>query len=123
MINLLAALGFLVTTPRRRPDVLDRRRETVEHPFGSIKRWMSQGTILMCGREKVRAEFHLYKPKRYPKNQTTSLFSQQPTLCPHLHRRYRPERLRHYPLHHRRLTTRCPIASPPPRPHRPEDWP
>lgn len=23
-----------------RPEVLDQRRETVEHPFGSIKQWM-----------------------------------------------------------------------------------
>ena len=24
-----------------RPDILDRRREIVEHPFGSIKQWMN----------------------------------------------------------------------------------
>ena len=24
-------------------EILDRRRETVEHPFGSIKQWMNQG--------------------------------------------------------------------------------
>ena len=42
-----------------RPDVLDRRRETVEHPFGTIKQWMNQGTFLMRGLEKVRAEFSL----------------------------------------------------------------
>ena len=41
------------------PDVLDRRRETVEHPFGSIKQWMNQGAFLMRGLEKVRAEFSL----------------------------------------------------------------
>ena len=43
----------------KRPDVLDRRRETVEHPFGSIKQWMNQGAFLMRGLEKVRAEFSL----------------------------------------------------------------
>jgi Transposase DDE domain len=43
----------------KRPDVLDRRRETVEHPFGTIKQWMHQGTFLMRGLEKVRAEFSL----------------------------------------------------------------
>jgi transposase len=43
----------------KRPDILDRRRETVEHPFGTIKQWMNQGTFLMRGLEKVRAEFSL----------------------------------------------------------------
>ena len=43
----------------KRPDVLDRRRETVEHPFGSIKQWMNQGAFLMRGLKKVRAEFSL----------------------------------------------------------------
>ena len=42
-----------------RPSVLDRRREAVEHPFGSIKQWMNQGAFLMRGLEKVRAEFSL----------------------------------------------------------------
>ena len=42
-----------------RPDLLDRRREIVEHPFGSIKQWMNQGAFLMRGLEKVRAEFSL----------------------------------------------------------------
>ena len=39
-----------------RPDVLDRRHETVEHPFGTIKQGVNQGTFLMRGLEKVRAE-------------------------------------------------------------------
>ena len=43
----------------QRPGVLDRRRETVEHPFGTIKQWMNQGAFLMRGLEKVRAEFSL----------------------------------------------------------------
>ena len=42
----------------QRPDILDQRRETVEHPFGSIKQWMNQGAFLMRG-EKVRGEFSL----------------------------------------------------------------
>jgi hypothetical protein len=44
---------------KARPDILDRRRETVEHPFGSIKQWMYQGAFLMRRLEKVRAEFSL----------------------------------------------------------------
>ena len=42
-----------------RPDVLSRRRETVEHPFSTIKQWTDQGAFLMRGLEKVRAEFSL----------------------------------------------------------------
>ncbi|MBV8132184.1 MAG: IS1182 family transposase [Alphaproteobacteria bacterium] len=44
---------------RARPHILDRRREVVEHPFGSIKQWMYQGAFLMRGLENVRAEFNL----------------------------------------------------------------
>jgi len=43
----------------KRPEVLNQRREAVEHPFGSIKQWMNQGAFLMRGLEKVRAEFSL----------------------------------------------------------------
>ncbi len=43
----------------KRPGILDRRRETVEHPFGTTKQWMNQGALLMRGLEKVRAEFSL----------------------------------------------------------------
>lgn len=44
---------------KARPEILDRRRESVEHPFGAIKQWMNQGAFLMRGLEKVRAEFSL----------------------------------------------------------------
>src|SRR3954451_17568879 len=43
----------------KRPDLLDRRREMAEHPFGSIKQWMNQGAFLMRGLENVRGEFSL----------------------------------------------------------------
>ena len=43
---------------RARPEILDRRREVVEHPFG-MKQWMYQGAFLMRGLENVRAEFSL----------------------------------------------------------------
>ena len=42
-----------------RPDILGVRRETVEHPFGSIKQWMNQGAFLTRKLENVRAEFSL----------------------------------------------------------------
>ena len=41
------------------PQILKQRREIAEHPFGSIKQWMNQGTFLLRGLEKVRAEFSL----------------------------------------------------------------
>jgi Transposase DDE domain len=44
---------------KARPEILDRRREVVEHPFGSIKQWMHQGAFLMRGLANVRAEFSL----------------------------------------------------------------
>ena len=42
-----------------RPEMMDQRRETVEHPFGSIKQWMNQGAFLMKRLENVRGEFSL----------------------------------------------------------------
>jgi transposase len=44
---------------KARPQILHRRREVVEHPFGSIKQWMYQGAFLTRGLENVRAEFSL----------------------------------------------------------------
>jgi len=44
---------------KARPAILDRRREVVEHPFGSIKQWMYQGAFQMRGLANVRAEFSL----------------------------------------------------------------
>jgi hypothetical protein len=44
---------------KQRPEILDRRREVVEHPFGSIKQWINQGAFLMRGLDKVRAAFSL----------------------------------------------------------------
>ena len=41
------------------PDILDRWREAVEHPFGTIKQWMGQGAFLMRRLENVRGEFSL----------------------------------------------------------------
>lgn len=42
-----------------RPGILNVRRQTVEHPFGSIKQWMNQGAFLMRGLENARGEFSL----------------------------------------------------------------
>ena len=54
-----AVLDRMQARLAQRPEILDRRRETVEHPFGTIKQWMNQGAFLMRGLEKVRAEFSL----------------------------------------------------------------
>lgn len=54
-----AVLDRMAERLRARPELLDRRRETVEHPFGSIKQWMNQGAFLMRGLDNVRGEFSL----------------------------------------------------------------
>jgi transposase len=54
-----AVLDRMAARLKARPELLDRRRETVEHPFGSIKQWMNQGAFLMRGLDNVRAEFSL----------------------------------------------------------------
>jgi transposase len=41
------------------PEIMQQRKELVEHPFGTIKHWWDQGHFLMKGLEKVRAEFSL----------------------------------------------------------------
>ncbi|MGL4094315.1 hypothetical protein [Agrobacterium cavarae] len=42
-----------------RPDNLGQRRESVQHPVGTIKQWMYQGAFLMRRLENVRGEFSL----------------------------------------------------------------
>ena len=54
-----AVLDRMAVRLKQRPDILNKRREIVEHPFGSIKQWMNQGAFLTKGLEKVRAEFNL----------------------------------------------------------------
>ena len=54
-----ALLESMAARLRARPELQNLRREIVEHPFGSIKQWMGQGTFLMRGLENVRAEFSL----------------------------------------------------------------
>ena len=38
------------------PDIARKRKELVEHPFGTIKHWMNHGYFLMRGKKKVAAE-------------------------------------------------------------------
>ncbi len=44
---------------KAQPEIMNERRNSVEHPFGSIKQWMGQGAFLMRRLENVRAEFSL----------------------------------------------------------------
>jgi transposase len=44
---------------RRWPEVMKQRKQLVEHPFGTMKRWWEQGSFLLRGLEKVRTEFSL----------------------------------------------------------------
>lgn len=54
-----AVLDRMAVRLAARPDLLRVRRETVEHPFGSIKQWMNQGAFLMRGLRNVGGEFSL----------------------------------------------------------------
>jgi hypothetical protein len=54
-----AVLDRMDARMARNPDIVKRRREFVEHPFGWIKQWMNQGAYLMRRLRKVRAEFSL----------------------------------------------------------------
>jgi len=42
---------------RGRPAVMKQRKQLVEHPFGTMKRWWDQGFFWMRGLEKVRTAF------------------------------------------------------------------
>src|SRR5947209_3251428 len=44
-----AVLDRMQARIAQRPEILERRRETVEHPFGTSKQWMNQGALLMLG--------------------------------------------------------------------------
>src|ERR1700737_4039164 len=54
-----AVLDRMAGRMKTRPAILARRRELVEHPFGTLKQWMNQGAFLMRGLDNVRAEFSL----------------------------------------------------------------
>ena len=41
------------------PEMMLKRKAIVEHPFGTIKRWMDQGYFLMRGKKNVSTEMSL----------------------------------------------------------------
>ncbi len=53
------ALDRMAVRVAAHPTIMHRRREIVEHPFGSIKQWMRQSAFLTRGLDNVRAEFSL----------------------------------------------------------------
>ena len=54
-----ALLNRMADRLKARPELQDIRRQTVEHPFGTIKQWMNQGAFLMRRLDNVRGEFSL----------------------------------------------------------------
>ena len=54
-----AVLDAMATRLAANPQMTRQRRNTVEHPFGTIKHAMNQGHFLMKGLRQVRAEFSL----------------------------------------------------------------
>lgn len=52
-------LERMATRLAARPGILDVRRATVEHPFGSVKQWMNQNAFLTRGLENVCGKFSL----------------------------------------------------------------
>jgi len=54
-----AVLERMEQRVRKHPEIMRTRTMIVEHPFGTIKRWMEQSYFLMRGKEKVRAEASL----------------------------------------------------------------
>jgi hypothetical protein len=49
---------------RRRPEVMTRRKERVEHPCGTMKRWWDAGDFFMRGQEEGRAECRVAARRR-----------------------------------------------------------
>jgi hypothetical protein len=54
-----AVLEQMAKRLRENPEILTERRNSVEHPFGTIKHTMNQGAFLMRRLENIRGEFSL----------------------------------------------------------------
>jgi transposase len=54
-----AVLERMAQRVRAHPEVMRQRKAIVEHPFGTIKRWMDQSYFLMRGKDNVSAEASL----------------------------------------------------------------
>ena len=64
----------------RMPDAMGVRRQTVEHPFGTLKAWMGATHFLTRTLDKVRTEMSLhvlaYNPKR-----VITIFGAEPLMA------------------------------------------
>jgi transposase len=54
-----AVLERMAQRVSEHPEIMRKRKMIVEHPFGTIKRWMDQSYFLMRGKERVSAEASL----------------------------------------------------------------
>jgi hypothetical protein len=52
-------LAEMVQRVRSRLEVMQQRKQLVEHPFGTMQRWWEQGFFLTRGLEKMRTELSL----------------------------------------------------------------
>ena len=53
------AIDRMQVRMKQHPQIIKKRKQIVEHPFGTIKFWNHQNAFLMKGLEKVRGEFSL----------------------------------------------------------------
>ncbi len=53
------AIDRMQERTKQHPEIMEKRKQIVEHPFGTIKFWNHQSSFLMKGLEKVKAEFSI----------------------------------------------------------------
>lgn len=63
----------------RRPDAMRIRRQTVEHPFGTLKAWMGSTHFLMKTLQNVRTEISLHI-LAYNLKRLIAIFGVQPLI-------------------------------------------
>jgi len=63
----------------RAPETMRIRRQTAEHPFGTIKAWMGATHFLTRTLEKVRTEMSLHVPA-YNLKRVIAIFGAPPTI-------------------------------------------
>ncbi|TPG22252.1 IS5/IS1182 family transposase, partial [Sphingomonas koreensis] len=64
----------------RRPDAMRIRRQTVEHPFGTLKAWMGSTHFLMKTLKNVRTEISLHI-LAYNLKRLIAIFGVQPLIA------------------------------------------
>ena len=64
----------------RMPEAMGVRRQTVEHPFGTLKAWMGATHFLTRPLDKVRTEMSLHV-LAYDLKRTTAIFGAGPLMA------------------------------------------